>query len=159
MNQGKSFEEQFKASIPDDIYWLRLRDPAQSFGTNSALRFSLPNPYDFMLFKDGNLYVIELKSTKEKSVSFKGSSPMIKQHQIDELTRASQYDRITAGFIFNFRSLPATYFMNIIDFNKYVESTTKSSININDVIQFNGLEIPATLKRVKYNYNLSVLLP
>lgn len=40
-NIGKKFENNWKASMPNDIFYYRLKDQAQSFGGASKLRFSL----------------------------------------------------------------------------------------------------------------------
>ena len=45
-NIGKKFENNWKASMPNDIFYYRLKDQAQSFGGASKLRFSLKNPCD-----------------------------------------------------------------------------------------------------------------
>ena len=50
-NIGKKFENNWKASMPNDIFYYRLKDQAQSFGGASKLRFSLKNPCDCFLFK------------------------------------------------------------------------------------------------------------
>ena len=39
-NIGKKFEKNWKASMPNDIFYYRLKDQAQSFGGASKLRFS-----------------------------------------------------------------------------------------------------------------------
>lgn len=155
MNAGKSFEQDFKNSIPEEMYFHRIRDPAQSFGDkDNNLRFSLPNPYDMFLFDCGLLFLLELKTTIGTSFSFKGKTPMIKQHQIDELTKASKYKGIIPGFIFNFRNdkINKTYFLHIEKFNEFKNSTDKNSINQSDIIKFQGLEVRGELKRVRTKY-------
>lgn len=157
-NEGKKFEEDFKKSIPDSYYWIRLRDPAQSFGGQNNLRFSLKNPYDLLIYTDGFLFPLELKSTKGTSFSFKGSSPMIKQQQIDDLTKAATYKGIIPGFIFNMRKYTKTYFLHINNFNKFLSQTDKSSINQQDIIDFGGIEIVGKLKKVRYQYMIWELI-
>jgi penicillin-binding protein-related factor A (putative recombinase) len=159
MNSGKIFEEDFKTSIPKNIYWFRIRDPAQSFNPNvqTGLRFSLPNPYDLILFDGDTLFLLELKSTKGTSFSFTGKSQLIKEHQIKELTKAIEYKSIIAGFVFNFRKLHEnkTYFLHIGDFNNFVDSTDKKSINEKDILNNNAIEIISKIKKVRYKYNIS----
>lgn len=155
INMGKQFEQQFRESIPSDLYYLRLKDPASSFGDNTALRFSVTNPFDCLLFSSPYLFPIELKSTKGTSFSFKGSSPMIKKTQIEGLTHAVEYKNIIAGFIFNFREpTNRVYFLHINNFNEFAESTTKSSINEKDIVASGAVEIESKLKKVKYTYHI-----
>ena len=61
-NVGKRFEENWKASIPSDVFYYRLKDQAQSFGGCSNLRFSSKNPCDCFLFSSPYMYALELKS-------------------------------------------------------------------------------------------------
>jgi penicillin-binding protein-related factor A (putative recombinase) len=153
INDGKIFENSFKDSIPSDVYYMRLKDPANSFGTNDNLRFSLPNPYDAILFSYPNYFALELKSTKGTSFSFKGSSPMIKPVQIKSLTEAAEYKGVIPGFIFNLREpINKVYFLHINNFNKFISETSKSSMNEKDIVACGGVEIEGKLKKVKYRY-------
>lgn len=158
MNDGKVFENSFKESVPNDCYYLRLKDPASSFGDqgNSALRFSVSNPFDVLLFSNPNLFTLELKSTKGTAFSFKGKTPMIKKNQVEGLTHASEFENVIAGFIFNMREpTNRTYFLDIKSFNKFVESTEKSSINEKDILSAGAIEIKSRLKKVKYSYYIN----
>jgi len=180
-NPGKLFEEDFKKSIPKDVYYLRLKDPAQSFNPNeeSKLRFSLKNPYDALLFKD-ILMCLELKSTSQTSFSFeteaeylkrkedkknkiqvKPNSKMIKYHQLLSLLETLKYKKIISGFIFNIRkenNLDKTYFLYVKEFNKFMNETTKVSINEKDIIQYGAIEVEGNLKRTRYQYNIEKMI-
>jgi len=160
-NEGKKFEEDFKKSVPDDIYYYRLRDSGSAFGGGSEhLRFTISNKYDCYIYKKPNFYPIELKSTKSTSMSIQHDKEekgkMIKLNQIDGLTEASEHDGIHAGFLFNFRSNKNnTYWLNIKDFNKFNDNTDKKSINEKDVIEHNGIFIKSEIKRVRYKYYIN----
>lgn len=157
MNDGKIFETSFKESVPKDMYYLRLKDPASSFGDkgNKTLRFSVSNPFDILLFSAPILYTLELKSTKGTSFSFKGTTPMIKKNQIEGLTHAAEYENVISGLIFNFREpTNRTYFLHINSFNKFVEITAKSSINEKDILDAGAIKVEGRLKKVKYSYNI-----
>ena len=159
-NQGKLFEQDWKKSIPKEMYYQRIKDSPNQFGNqdenNPQLRFTPKQPYDAFCYYNNFLYCWELKSTKGTSISFKGSSPMIKEHQQKELTIASEHKGIIAGFIMNFREPQnKVYFLNIIDFNKFINETTKSSINIKDIINYGGFEISGEQKRVRWKYNIN----
>lgn len=78
---------------------------------------------------------------------------MIKEHQIKALTEASNFEGLISGFVINFRKKDnVVYFLNINDFNKFVASTTKCSINEKDIISSGGIVIECKKKIVKYNY-------
>lgn len=159
-NAGKLFEDEFKASINEKaIYYERIKDPAASFGGSTATRFSTHNPYDSYAYIYPNFYALELKSTKEKSISFSTSDnkSQIKKCQIDGLTRADKYKGVVAGFVFNFREYELTYFLSISQFNIFVKHTTKKSINIKDVSECGGIIIPQKIKVVKYTYDVDVI--
>jgi penicillin-binding protein-related factor A (putative recombinase) len=157
MNPGKEFEKDFKDSIPIDTYFYRIKDSAGAWqnnqdSKNKKTRFTAKNDYDCFMFKSPMFYPVELKSTIGTSFSFGKKESMIKDHQIEGLTKASKHFNVLAGFIFNFRKVNKTYFLNIINFNRFVEDTTKSSINLNDIINYGGIEIKSELKRTRYRY-------
>ena len=83
---ARSLKLDFKASIPADTYYLRLHDSSIGFDIeNSTQRFALlKSPFDCVLYRKGRMYCLELKTTLLSSVSYLGSSPMIKEHQIKE---------------------------------------------------------------------------
>lgn len=164
-NAGKEFEKQFKDSCPNDVYFLRLHDSAIGFsGSKQAGGFAVKSPFDCMMIKAPKVYALELKSTKENTMTFeklnqtsKGNK-VIKLHQINELRKAASKG-ITAGFVLNFRKTNHTYFLSIQEFDKitYQGMTEKSSISELDVAESEALVIPQRLKKVNYSYDLSVL--
>ena len=150
MNEGKRFEQNFKKSIPADVYCLRLTDSSPAgFGENENMRFSIQSPFDFILYKNGKMFALELKSTKGKSISFSGSSPMIKEHQVKALTQASRFG-IIAGFVLNFRG-NGTYFLPIQKFNDFTNSTTRKSIDLSHC-KLEGIEMYETKLKVNSRY-------
>lgn len=169
-NVGKKFEDAWKSSVPEDVYYLRLHDSANSFNQNSStLRFSMKSPYDCQLFdgKTRTLYCLELKSASGKSMSFErkkgdNKSANIKYHQIESLTKASQYVGMVVGFVMNFRfedkDTEITYFQSITDFNKMIDSITKKSFNLIDLLKYNPIKIEQTKKKVNYTYNVEKFL-
>jgi recombination protein U len=169
LNDGKIFEQDFRKSIPDSCYSLRLNDPAQSFNkANDGLRFSLHNPYDTILFDGKKLYCFELK-TSLNSLTFwkpeyeykeKHQSINNKSNQIIGLTNASKFENIIAGFIINFRSdINKTYFVSIDEFNKLINSISKKSFNCADVEKYtSAILIEQQIKKVHYKYDDGKLL-
>ncbi|MDD4779033.1 MAG: Holliday junction resolvase RecU [Tissierellia bacterium] len=163
-NEGKKFEEDFKNSIDESkIYYYRLRDSASSFGGgNDSTRFSIKNDYDCFIYLSPNYFPFELKSKQNTSVGIQKTKEEkgkdIKLHQIEGLTKASQYEGIYAGLLLNFRSTEHTYWLDIKNFNRFNEGTNKKSINENDVIEYGGLLVPQTLKKVRYRYDIDKMI-
>jgi penicillin-binding protein-related factor A (putative recombinase) len=105
-----------------------------------------------------------MKSTAAKSFSLDES--IIKQHQIDALLEATQYEFVYAGLLFNFRTADnATYFVPIQSFveyqkvvagefnREYKSKLNKSSIPIGIADEI-GLKLKAEKKRVHYRYDV-----
>lgn len=159
MNEGKRFERDFKASMPEEAYFLRLSDPAAAFSPGEVTRFSPHNPYDCLIFIYPNLFTLELKSTGGTSMSFwrresSAASPMIKKHQIQGLLKASQYTGVVSGLILNFRTASHTYFWEINMFVDYTGNTPKKSVNEKDVLAGGGIIIPQRRLSVNWRYDM-----
>lgn len=144
-----------------------MNDPPQSFEKSNITRFSNRNPFDFIVFDTHlkQLYCLELKTTKFKSISFeninlddKQPKKMIHKHQIEGLTKVSTYSNVISGFLFNFRdeknNCERTYFQNIKDFNKMCVKINKKSLNEMDVVFNGGIKIQGTKKRTHYIWNI-----
>lgn len=168
-NVGKQFEKDFASSIPPYCYVHRLRDSAQSYNNSSNTKFAWDNECDFFIWDSCNriFYAIECKSTKYKSMSVQldkndKSSKMIKLHQVESLTKISEYDGAIAGFFLNFRdeknNTERTYFLNIINFNKMMETNEKKSFNEMDVILNNGIKISGVKKRIHFRWDIDEFL-
>ena len=163
MNTGKVFEQSFKKSVDESkIYFVRLKDSPASFGQDSSkVRFTADNPYDNFCFYERTLFPLELKSTKSTSFSFqrdkKEKGKNIKLTQIEGLTKASKYNGIYAGFVFNFDN-GETVWMDIRDFNDFYNTTTKKSINYQDILQYDCVVIKKHLLKVNYRYEITKFL-
>lgn len=167
MNSGKHFEKDWAKSInKGKIYYMRLKDSPASFGQDSKfVRFTANNPYDNFCFYKRTLFPFELKHTKNKFFSIqrekKEKNKMIKLNQIEGLTYASKYEGVEAGFVFNIKdeekNTNHTYWLDIKDFNRFLEESDKKSINENDIINYGALYIDSTLKKVSYTYEVEEL--
>lgn len=163
-NVGKQFEADFKASIPSEVYHLKIPDAAGSFpyaqdsdtqendSTQAMLRFSLKSPYDFILCKNGHMYALETKSSGTSSFSFEGKSCNIKMWQVENLIKAKE-SGATAGLVLNFRKYDETYFVDASDFYKAAHSTHKKSLNISEIRPI-GILLPEKKLKVHYRYDL-----
>ncbi|MDR6779561.1 MULTISPECIES: hypothetical protein [Paenibacillus] len=165
-NEGKLFEGDFQASAESTqkIFFTRIKDTFIPAELRNRIRVT-KNDYDCMMFSERYLFTLELKSTKQKSVSFDES--VIKQHQIDKLKEASDYNNVISGFIINFREPDnKVFFVHIKDFVKYqfiaqnqFSHTYKSRVNKSSIpigiCEEIGLEINGFKKRSKWHYHLN----
>lgn len=170
-NTGKNFESIIKSNAPSYLKVTRIPDPPQSFTQRSDTRFSKKNPYDFEVFDSKHRinYCWELKTVAQKYLTYHTSeedekqkkSANIQWHQIEGLTKASEYDNVIAGFLLNFRldnGEQLLYFLNIKDFNKFRKSTNKKSLNIIDISLSGGVKIDGERLRVNYRWDLDKFL-
>lgn len=170
-NTGKNFESIIKSNAPSYLKVTRIPDPPQSFAQRSDTAFSRKNPYDFECFdtKHRIQYCWELKSVAQKYMSYhtckkdeeekKGAN--IQWHQIEGLTKASEFSNVIAGLLLNFRldsGEQLLYFFNIKDFNRFRKNTNKRSFNIMDVSLNGGVKINGEKLRVNYRWNLDEFL-
>nr|WP_145401788.1 Holliday junction resolvase RecU [Paenibacillus xylanexedens] len=166
-NQGKLFEEDFQKSAAqgsEKIFFTRIKDTFIPPDLRNKIRVT-KNDYDCLMFAQSYLFTLELKSTKEKSISFDESK--IKQHQIDKLSEASKYEGVISGFIMNFREPDnKVYFVHIEDFLKYQyiaqnqikEHTYRSRVNKSSIslaiCEEIGIEIKGYKPRTRWHYHL-----
>lgn len=166
-NEGKSLEKHIEQSCKDlSIFYFRVRDV-----NPMALKpkFKTPqNKYDCLLHYNKNLFPIEMKSTKAKSISMDES--MIKAHQIKSLKEATEFDNVIPGFILNFREpTNRAFFVHIDDFITYkniaenqLDSTYNNKINKSSIpigiCEEIGVEIQNVKKQVNYRYYINKLL-
>ena len=167
-NMGKRFERNFKESaLQDGLFILRLNDTDTSFNHRDGMRFTPTNPADFITFLNGELYLLELKSTEYKSLSIQRdpedkNSKMIKAHQIADLVKYSLFDGVNCGFVLNFRSKDSmeeeTFYLSIENFSRFMAENPKESINRSDVVLYDGVKLDQKLKRTQYHYQVKELL-
>jgi len=155
-NVGKSFESDWKSSIPPDVYYYRLRDGTASFyksaeemESDKNIRFQMKNDYDCIMFKMPFLFTLELKSYAGTSFTLSSLS----EGQRKGLLKASKYQSIITGVVFNIRKLEQTYFVNWSDIQSYINTATAKSIPNKWIIE-NGIQIVQWKKKVNYNYDI-----
>ena len=68
MNEGKKFEKDFENSIPQYTWYYRIKDSSSSWSNSNNSRFTQKSPCDYIIFKGGKLYLLELKSHNGKSI-------------------------------------------------------------------------------------------
>ena len=146
MNAGKQFEKDFRASVLDDQFYLRLKD-AGGWSKSSDLRFTPSQLCDCLLFTRGTLYLLELKSHKGKSI------PASALKQVEPLASINTLHTIPA-FLCNFRDVGETWLVGAETVRAELE--TRKSLSIQTCREY-GLHIPQKKLRVHWRYDLSVL--
>ena len=167
-NEGKRFEDAFTKSIPDHVLVKRLNDNASAWSGGNKTRFSSNNECDYLLFDDDTrtFYGLELKTT-QKSLTFwredfedkdKKQTFQIRKCQILGLEKWSKHFGVF-GFIINFRNENnRTFFIMIDEFLDYTSTLSKKSINIDDVLKMNPIEIKSKKLRTNYQYDIATFL-
>ena len=153
MNSWKKFEKNFKDSVPKEFFCYRLRDSASTYyWWNDSLSFSTSNICDFIVFTWNVLWLLELKTTKGKSLPFGN----IKSGQLKWLNDANYHNNVQWALLINYSILNLTYLIKIDDFIKFKDTTDRKSVSIGRC-QENWIEVIWILKRVNYKYDLSIL--
>ncbi|MNH66512.1 Holliday junction-specific endonuclease [compost metagenome] len=165
-SEGKLFEEDFQKSTlegAEKVFFVRIKDAFIPAEFRAKIRVT-KNDYDCLMFARSHLFTLELKSTKQKSVSF--DEKIIKQHQIDKLLEAAKHKGVVSGFIINFREPKnRVFFIHINDFVKYKdiaqngkESEYKNKVNKSSIplgiCEEIGIEIKGFKKKVKWHYHI-----
>ena len=156
MNSGKVFERNFKASIPQDVFYYRLRDSTASFyggGDGSNIRFQAQNMCDNILFGSRTLFLCELKSHQGKSIPFN----CIRENQIEQLTAAAKFPFIVPALVIFFPDVQRCFAVHINDWNNLVDSSAKKSANISE-IALAGYEVGVTKLKVNYRYDVAKMM-
>lgn len=169
-NVGKVFEENFKKSVPDNMFCYRPPDQSQAFdidnnavGKKSKLRFSRHSPCDYMVFDGNFLYCLELKSVAGSSISFEHSKEekgrgVIHYYQVDSLNDFAKKDNVYSGFLLDFRGIDKTYYLSIEEFNKLISNINKKSFTVGDMLKYcSSILIDKRKLKVNYRYDVCKL--
>ena len=138
MNAGKKFENDFKNSVnTDEIFLHRFKDGTTGTVNGQMIRFKNKNLCDFLLFKDGLLVLVELKSFLGKPMPFTNIKDTVDEQQtfLYNLRLEAKKNNVKAYMILNFRDLSETYAIDIHNFDEFYKMTNKKSINIDEVRQ------------------------
>jgi len=150
VTSGKKFENNWRDSIPETVFYYRFRDGTSSWGGGQEnTRFQMQNMCDCMMFDGAKLYLLELKSHKGKSIPFSA----IRQNQLDELSKASTHKNIIAGFVIHFADIGTTYFCKADDVLYFIAHEERKSIPISWCQRW-GIEIIGKLKKVNYSWDI-----
>lgn len=162
-NEGKIFEDCIAASCPDHVLVKRLNDNASAWSGGEQTRFASKNECDFIMFNDktGTFYGLELKSTGQNGFTFwredfekSKTNILIKKHQILGLQKWSKH-KGQFGLILNFRkNNNRTFFVPINNFLEYTNKLIKKSVNLEDVLCMDPIEISNKKIRTNYRYDM-----
>lgn len=161
-NLGKIFEENWKKSVPEYIFYYRFRDSGSSFyGGNQGLRFSVSNIADcFLQDPFTGLHLIEQKNHKGKSIPLsciigtrRNDKPTTKERQIDDLYDASKYASVYAHLIVFFSDVERCFALPISKLKLFINTEERKSIPIEYFEQY-GDEIEVTKLRTNYRFNI-----
>jgi len=153
MNSGKIFEKNFKASIPPDVFYYRLRDSPATFGNGEQIRFSTSNMCDCIVFGNRTLYLCELKSHQGKSIPFN----CIRENQIEQLTAAAKFPFIIPALVIFFPECERCFAVEINDWNNLVDASKKKSANIAEIEQA-GFEVGVRKLKTNFRYDLQTMM-
>ena len=145
MNEGKKFEKDFENSIPQYTWYYRIKDSSSSWSNSNNSRFTQKSPCDYIIFKGGKLYLLELKSHKGKSLPL----ATIREQQLLYLSNLNFTD-VIGYFIINFRDIEETYAVE----GYKIKNIDRKSISL-EFLKQNGVKISQTIKRTRYTYDLS----
>ena len=159
INAGKKFENDFKNSVnTDEIFLHRFKDGTTGTVNGQMIRFKNKNLCDFLLFKDGQLVLVELKSFLGKSMSFSNIKSTVDEQQtfLYNLRLEAKKNNVKAYMILNFRDLSETYAIDIHNFDEFYKITNKKSISIDEVRKL-GKQLFQQKKRTNYRYEINSL--
>lgn len=131
-NPGKLFEQDFKASVPEDWYFYRLRDSSGAWGGSEVTRFTPSNDFDCILYNSGTLWCLELKSVAGASIRFDALRPK----QLRGLLDAANVDGVRAGVVVNLRGRGVTWYVPIWTWEWAEQVLDKKSFNLTDLLSW-----------------------
>ena len=147
---GKKFELDFANSIKplEDIFGYRIKTRATRYKGDSEIG-------DFFVFRTPSLFVLELKSTKEKRLPF----DMIRLSQIEGLMGAIKTKGVYGGVLLQMREPEYLHFYIPIDvIYDYIEKGAKSIPLVDLKSHPMIINVAFTKKRVSVSLDVRTLL-
>ena len=105
------------------------------------------------MFSQCNLFLLELKSHKGRSLPFS----CIKLKHLEDMVKANEFKGIHSYIVINFRDELETYAVYAHRILKFMQTTDRKSIPIS-FCQENGVLIPQHKKKVHFKYDVEVLI-
>lgn len=153
-SSGKIFENNWRKSVPENVFFYRFRDSSSGWNPIEELRFTPSNIADCLLFDSNKLYLCELKCHTGKSIPLNciiGNKT--KKKQVDDLLNASKFKNIKCYIIVFFSDIEKCYALDIKDFFFFMQDNDRKSIPIS---YFESIadEIEVLKLRTNYKYNI-----
>lgn len=156
-NTGKRFEENFKKSVPDNVYYYRFRDSGTSFGKGEFTRFTITNVADAMLFDGKTLFLCELKHHFGKSIPFSAiEGNKTKEKQIKDLLEASKFQNIKCLLIIYLSDCEECFALDVNKYLKFKQTYDRKSIDL-DYLKDNAVSLKTIKLRTNIRLDLSPL--
>ena len=157
-NQGKIFEQDFRASLPLDnpnLFFYRFKDGTASWGdkNNPNVRFQQKNISDAMIFYKGFLFIIELKSHRGKSLPFS----CIRDNQFKEMYEASFKKNVFPIVIIFFSDLEECFALKMTDIIELRSKNISKSISLLFVRE-KGVRIDCRKLQTHYRFEIQDFL-
>lgn len=154
-NEGKVFEKSFKDSVVKSLWFYRFKDGTANFDgqKNENVRFQAKNIADCQIYSYPYLFVLELKSTMQKSLAFS----MVRDNQVKEMTLADNHKGLNVGFVVNFRAVNETYYIPILMYNEIEAKAEAKSIPI-AIFREHCVRVEQELKIKNYRYGVFKML-
>ena len=153
-NVGKYFENWWRNSIPNDVFFYRFRDSSGAWNKNQKLRFTPSNIADNLLFTNGCLFLNELKTHKGKSIPITcimGNKTKLKQ--IGDMYEANKYHNVFCQFIIFLSDIERCFVLDIENFLFFMQDNDRKSIPL-DYLETMGTEIEVKKLRTNYKFNI-----
>ena len=171
MNAGKRFEADWKASVPKDVWYYRLRDSPGTFygGAQDGVRFTADNICDCLLYSYPLLCLTELKTTDKRSAPladmFGRYDPekrrYKKQKHLEAMAAAAQHPGAVSVVVINYRHTGHTYAVSAANVLGFIDGaiwgTEPKSIS-ESWCEGAGIRIPQRQLKVNWRYDLGVLI-
>lgn len=143
MNEGKRFEEDFRKSVPEDMFCLRIVD-AGGWSNATNTRFTGKNLCDYIIHTNGKLFLLELKSHKGWSI------PQTLLTQLDELCKV-EYPGVYPLFVLNYRDHDITYLVAPQQMKVCLQDSKSIPL---DFCMKHGTVLPQRKLRVRFRYDM-----
>lgn len=152
MKRGQKFEDNFRNSIDrgsSDLFFYRFKDGTANWNPTEKTRFQAHNICDCMIFYGQNLFLLELKSHKGKSLPFN----CIRDSQWEEMYEAGHKKNVYPFLIVFFSDINECYAVHIRDIWAYKSNAERKSIPLL-FCKEKGFKIDSRLLRTNYKYEV-----
>lgn len=163
MNPGKKFELDWKKSVTNDVFIYRLRDSPANFGNDDDkknTRFAASNICDFIMFDSKTLFLLELKSTKDRAIPLanfmKKPDPNKEKkgrNKIEQMVDALKFENLISGYVVNFRTFNRTYFIKSDILEAIYLNSKKSAIDVS-VFETYAIQVRHIKMKTNFKYDI-----